>query len=53
MSRPNVILVVADDMGYGDFGIFNEGRARTPVLDALAAQGVCLTQHYLASMVFR
>ena len=42
---PNVILVVADDMGYGDFGIFNDGPAKTPHLDALVGGGVCLTQH--------
>ena len=33
-TKPNIILIVADDMGYGDFGVFNDGRARTPVLDA-------------------
>lgn len=51
MSKPNIILIVADDMGYGDFGVFNTGHARTPVLDSLVAQGVCLTQHYSASAV--
>ncbi len=51
MSRPNIVLIVADDMGYGDFGCFNGGLSQTPVLDALAAQGVCLTQHYSASPV--
>ena len=45
-KRPNVILIVADDMGYGDFGVFNDGPARTPHLDALVGEGVCLTQHY-------
>jgi arylsulfatase A-like enzyme len=50
-TSPNIILIVADDMGYGDFGVFNEGRARTLALDQLAAEGVCLTQHYSASAV--
>ena len=45
-KRPNVILIVADDMGYGDFGVFNDGPARTPHLDALVGEGMCLTQHY-------
>ena len=38
-KRPNVILIVADDMGYGDFGIFNDGPAKTPHLDALVGEG--------------
>jgi arylsulfatase A-like enzyme len=49
--RPNVVLVLVDDMGYGDFGVFNEGACRTPVLDGLVADGVCLTQHYSGSCV--
>jgi arylsulfatase A len=48
---PNVILIVADDMGYGDFGVFNDGPARTPHLDALVQQGLCLSQHYAGSPV--
>ena len=48
---PNIVLIVADDMGYGDFGVFNPGVARTPTLDHLVAEGVCLTQHYSASAV--
>lgn len=50
-DRPNIIQIVADDMGYGDFGVFSDGRARTPALDRLVAEGVCLTQHYSASPV--
>lgn len=49
--RPNVVFILADDMGYGDFGFCNNGLTRTPVLDHLAADGVCLTQHYAASPV--
>jgi arylsulfatase A-like enzyme len=51
MSELNCVLVVADDMGYGDLGLFNEGRCRTPNLDALARDGICLTQHYSGSPV--
>ena len=50
-TRPNIILILADDMGYGDFGLFNDGPARTPTLDALAAESVCFTQHYSGSCV--
>ena len=38
-------------MGYGDFGCFNRGLSRTPTLDHLVGEGVCLTQHYSASPV--
>lgn len=51
MPQPNILLIVADDMGYGDFGIFNEGLTETPRLDALAAQSMVLTQHYAGSCV--
>ncbi|MER3405532.1 MAG: arylsulfatase, partial [Chloroflexota bacterium] len=51
MPRPNVILVLADDLGYGDFGVFSDGSPRTPVLDALVRESVVLTQHYSASPV--
>jgi arylsulfatase A-like enzyme len=51
VSRPNILFILADDMGYGDFGRFNSGLSQTPVLDALADEGVCLTQHYSASPV--
>ena len=51
MPAPNIVLIVADDMGYGDFGKFNDGHVRTPVLDSLIEQSVCLTQHYSGSAV--
>ena len=50
-ARPNIVLIVADDMGYGDFGCFNYGASKTPVLDHLVSEGMCLTQHYSASPV--
>ena len=51
MGKPNIILILADDMGYGDFGVFSEGRTQTPALDRLVGESVCLTQHYAASPV--
>ncbi len=51
MSQPNIILIIADDMGYGDFGIFNDRISCTPHLDALVEEGVCQTQHYSAAPV--
>jgi len=49
--RPNIVLILADDLGYGDLGRFNGGLSQTPALDALAAEGLCLSQHYSASPV--
>jgi arylsulfatase A-like enzyme len=43
--RPNVVLIVADDLGYGELGCFGQRRIRTPHLDRLAAEGMRLTQH--------
>jgi arylsulfatase A-like enzyme len=50
-GQANVVVIVADDMGYGDLSRFNGGRCNSPHLDALAAAGVCLTQHYSGSPV--
>ncbi len=50
-SRPNIIFILVDDMGYGDFSAFNDGRSNTPTLDALLRESVCLTQQYTASPV--
>lgn len=49
--RPNIVLIVADDLGYGDLGCWNGGLSQTPALDALASEGVSLAQHYSASPV--
>lgn len=50
-ERPNVIFILVDDMGYGDFSAFNEGLSSTPALDGLIGESVCLTQHYTSSCV--
>ncbi len=50
-SRPNVILILADDMGYGDFGVFSDGVVNTPHLDRLVAEGTCFRQQYSASPI--
>ena len=49
--KTNVLFIVADDMGYGDLGVFSEGRVRTPNLDRLVAEGVCMEQHYSGSPI--
>ncbi|MEM9674670.1 MAG: sulfatase-like hydrolase/transferase [Bacteroidota bacterium] len=45
-SLPNVVLIVADDLGYGDLSCYGSSRINTPHLDRLAAQGVRLTSFY-------
>ena len=50
-TKPNVIMMVADDMGYGDFGVFNDGKVKTPTLDRLVSESLCLSQHYSGSPV--
>ncbi|MBN1348179.1 sulfatase-like hydrolase/transferase [candidate division KSB1 bacterium] len=49
--RPNIVFILADDMGYGDFSAFNNGLSETPTLDALMQESLCLTQQYTASPV--
>ena len=50
-SKPNVILFVADDLGYGDLGCYGQKDIPTPNLDKLAAEGTRFTQFYSGSTV--
>ncbi|MEO6785295.1 MAG: sulfatase-like hydrolase/transferase, partial [Chthoniobacteraceae bacterium] len=43
--KPNIIFLLADDLGYGDVGCFGQKKIRTPNIDRLAAEGMKLTQH--------
>ena len=45
-AQPNIVLILVDDMGYGDLGCYGHPRAKTPVIDRLAKEGVRFTQHY-------
>lgn len=45
-ARPNVIVIIADDLGYGDTGAYGSPIVRTPNIDALARDGVRFTQAY-------
>jgi arylsulfatase A-like enzyme len=49
--KPNIVLIVADDLGYGDLGSYGQKNIRTPVLDGLARQGMRFTDHYAGSTV--
>ncbi len=48
---PNVVFVLADDLGYRELGAFGQTKIRTPHLDRLAAQGMKLTRHYAGAPV--
>jgi arylsulfatase A len=48
---PNVVFVLADDLGYGELGCFGQTKIRTPHLDRLAAEGLRLVRHYAGSPV--
>jgi len=50
-GRPNIIFILADDLGWGDLSVYGQTDFRTPNLDKLAAQGLRLTQHYSNSAV--
>ncbi|MHC4610392.1 MAG: sulfatase-like hydrolase/transferase, partial [Planctomycetota bacterium] len=49
--RPNIVIALCDDLGYGDLGCFGHPHVRTPNLDTLAAEGMRLTDCYAAAPV--
>lgn len=49
--RPNIIMILIDDMGWGDFSCFGNKDARTPNIDRLAAEGLRFEQFYVASPI--
>ncbi len=50
-EKPNIVLIFADDLGYGDLGCFGSREIRTPNIDQLAAQGTRFTDFYVAQAV--
>ena len=50
-ERPNIVLILADDLGYGDVGCYGGKRAGTPNLDRLAAAGTRYTQYYAGAPI--
>ena len=49
--QPNIIFIMADDLGWGDLGSYGQKRIRTPHLDRMAAEGMRFTQVYAGSTV--
>jgi len=50
-TPPNVIFIMADDLGYGDLGCYGQTRFETPRLDQMAEEGMRFTQYYAGSTV--
>lgn len=49
--KPNIIFILADDLGYGDLGCYGQTKIKTPNIDRLAAEGMRFTQCYAGSTV--
>lgn len=49
--RPNIILILADDLGYGDLGCYGSAQVKTPNLDQMAAEGIRFRSFYAGSTV--
>jgi arylsulfatase A-like enzyme len=50
-AKPNIIFIMADDLGYGDLGCYGQKHIKTPNIDQLAAEGTRFTQCYAGSTV--
>lgn len=50
-APPNIIYILADDLGYGDLGSYGQDKFATPHLDQLAGNGIRFTRHYSGSTV--
>ncbi|MEP3479424.1 MAG: arylsulfatase [Fuerstiella sp.] len=51
VERPNIVFILADDLGYGELGCYGQTKIRTPNIDRLAAEGMKFTQHYTGAPV--
>src|SRR3954452_25567417 len=50
-ARPNIVVILADDLGYGDLGCYGHPTIATPHLDRMAVEGMKFTQFYVGSSV--
>jgi arylsulfatase A len=50
-TKPNIVFILADDLGYGDLGYYGQTKIRTPNLDRLAAEGMRFTNFYAGCSV--
>src|SRR5262245_42664245 len=49
--RPNIVFILADDLGWGDLGCYGHPQTKTPHLDQLAREGTLFTQFYVCGSV--
>ena len=50
-SKPNIIFIMADDLGYGELGSYGQRKIKTPNLDRMAREGMRFTRFYAGSTV--
>ncbi|WP_206155972.1 arylsulfatase [Chitinophaga fulva] len=50
-QRPNIVFILADDLGYGDLGVYGQQKIKTPNIDRLARQGMMFTRFYAGTSV--
>lgn len=50
-KKPNIIFIMADDLGYGDLGCYGQTKIKTPNIDKMANEGILFTNHYAGSSV--
>lgn len=50
-SKPNIIYIYADDLGYGELGVYGQQKIKTPNLDKMAQEGIKFTNHYTSTPV--
>ena len=50
-NKPNIVYILADDLGYGELGAYGQELIETPNIDALAREGMRFTQHYSGAPV--
>lgn len=50
-KKPNILFLLADDMGYGELGVYGQEVMKTPFLDSLASKGMRFTDFYAGTAV--
>lgn len=50
-AHPNIVFILADDLGYGDLSCYGQKKFSTPNIDRLANQGILFRQHYAGCTV--
>lgn len=49
--KPNIVYILADDLGYGDLGCYGQDKIKTPHIDQMAKDGILFTDHYAGNTV--